>query len=149
MFKYLFLTQEQRRALPANAQMKAGVAVGNILQKFYSDTIWNFGPQRKLQPNKNILKGKDKAGEFYRKLFYTAFAYVSHRIPEITDDLYKIDRALCAGFGWEIGPFQMWDALDVGKTLSKMEESGYNAADWVHEMLKSGTNSFYSTEEGN
>ena len=102
-----------------------------------------------LKRFKILVKGKDKAGEFYRKSFYTAFAYVSHRIPEITDDLYKIDRALCAGFGWEIGPFQMWDALDVGKTLSKMEESGYNAADWVHEMLRSGTNSFYSTEEGN
>ena len=102
-----------------------------------------------LKRFKILVKGKDKAGEFYRKSFYTAFAYVSHRIPEITDDFYKIDRALCAGFGWEIGPFQMWDALDVGKTLSKMEESGYNAADWVHEMLRSGTNSFYSTEEGN
>ncbi|MBU46506.1 MAG: 3-hydroxyacyl-CoA dehydrogenase [Flavobacteriales bacterium] len=102
-----------------------------------------------LKRFKILVKGKDKAGEFYRKSFYTAFAYVSHRIPEITEDLYKIDRALCAGFGWEIGPFQMWDALDVGKTLSKMEESGYNAADWVHEMLKSGTNSFYSTEDGN
>ena len=60
LFKYLFLTQEQRRSLPSNAQMKAGVAVNNILQKFYADTIWNFGPQRKLQPNKNILKGKTK-----------------------------------------------------------------------------------------
>ena len=52
LFKYLFLTQEQRRLLPSNAQMKAGVAVNNILQKFYADTIWNFGPQRKLQPIK-------------------------------------------------------------------------------------------------
>ena len=60
LFKYLYLTQEQRRSLPSNAQMKAGVAVNNILQKFYADTIWNFGPQRKLQPNKNILKGKTK-----------------------------------------------------------------------------------------
>jgi len=95
-----------------------------------------------------LIKGKDKAGEFYRKSFYSAFAYVSHRIPEITDDLYKIDRALCAGFGWEVGPFQMWDALDVEKTLSKMEEAGYKVADWVYEMVKSGTTSFYSTENG-
>ncbi|HIG31862.1 MAG TPA: 3-hydroxyacyl-CoA dehydrogenase family protein, partial [Flavobacteriales bacterium] len=95
-----------------------------------------------------LVKGKDKAGEFYRKSFYSSFAYVSHRIPEITDDLYKIDRALCAGFGWEVGPFQMWDALDVEKTLSKMEEAGYKAADWVYDMIKSGTTSFYSTENG-
>ena len=82
-----------------------------------------------LKRLKILVQGKDKAGEFYRKSFYSSFAYVSHRIPEITDDLYKIDRALCAGFGWKVGPFQMWDALDVEKTLSKMEEAGYKASD--------------------
>ena len=101
-----------------------------------------------LKRLKILVKGKDKAGEFYRKSFYSAFAYVSHRIPEITDDLYKIDRALCAGFGWEIGPFQMWDALDVEKTLSKMEEEGHKAAPWVYDMVKSGNTSFYTTENG-
>ena len=101
-----------------------------------------------LKRLKILVKGKDKAGEFYRKSFYSSFAYVSHRMPEITDDLYKIDRALCAGFGWEVGPFQMWDALDVEKTLSKMEEAGYKAADWVYDMVKSGNTSFYSTENG-
>ena len=101
-----------------------------------------------LKRLKILVKGKDKAGEFYRKSFYSSFAYVSHRIPEITDDLYKIDRALCAGFGWEVGPFQVWDALDVEKTLSKMEEAGYKAADWVYDMVKSGNTSFYSTENG-
>ncbi|MBC8474721.1 MAG: 3-hydroxyacyl-CoA dehydrogenase/enoyl-CoA hydratase family protein [Cryomorphaceae bacterium] len=97
---------------------------------------------------KILISGTDKAGEFYRKSFYAAFAYVSHRIPEITNDLYKIDRALCAGFGWEIGPFQMWDALEVEKTLSKMEEAGYKAAPWVYEMVKSGNSSFYTTVNG-
>jgi len=101
-----------------------------------------------LKRLKILVKGKDKAGEFYRKSFYSSFAYVSHRMPEITDDLYKIDRALCAGFGWEVGPFQMWDALNVEKTLSKMEEAGYKAADWVYDMVKSGNTSFYSTENG-
>jgi 3-hydroxyacyl-CoA dehydrogenase len=99
-----------------------------------------------LKRLKILVKGKDKAGEFYRKSFYSAFAYASHRIPEITDDLYKIDRALCAGFGWEIGPFQMWDALDVKKTLAKMEAEGYKAADWVYKMIESGTTSFYSNK---
>ena len=67
---------------------------------------------------KILIKGKDKAGEFYRKSFYSTFAYISHRIPEISDDLYKIDRALKAGFGWELGPFEMWDILGVEKSLS-------------------------------
>ena len=101
-----------------------------------------------LKRLKILIKGKDKAGEFYRKSFYSAFSYVSHRVPEITDDLYKIDRALCAGFGWEIGPFQMWDALDVAETLSKMEESYFKAADWVYDMVKSGRTSFYTTQKG-
>ena len=101
-----------------------------------------------LKRLKILVNGKDKAGEFYRKSFYSSFAYVSHRIPEITDDLYKIDRALSAGFGWEVGPFQMWDALDVEKTLSKMEEAGYKAASWVYKMVKSGKKSFYTTENG-
>ena len=74
---------------------------------------------------KILVAGKDKAGEFYRKSFYSTFAYVSHRIPEISDDLYKIDRALKAGFGWELGPFEMWDILGVEKTLAKMKEYGF------------------------
>tara|TARA_B100001250_G_scaffold24992_1_gene20716 strand:- start:6074 stop:8464 length:2391 start_codon:yes stop_codon:yes gene_type:complete len=101
-----------------------------------------------LKRLKILVEGKDKAGEFYRRSFYSSFAYVSHRIPEITDELYKIDRALCAGFGWEIGPFQMWDALNVEETLSKMEAAGYKAANWVYDMVDSGTSSFYSTENG-
>ena len=102
-----------------------------------------------LKKRLNILvRGKDKAGEFYRKSFYSTFSYVSNRIPEITEDFYKIDRALCAGFGWELGPFQMWDALDVEKTLTKMEEAGYQAADWVYEMIESGNTSFYTTTNG-
>ena len=95
-----------------------------------------------------LINGKDKAGEFYRKSFYSTFSYVSHRIPDITDDLYKIDRALCAGFGWQLGPFQMWDALDIKETLPKMEEAGHKAANWVYEMIKAGNNSFYTTKNG-
>ena len=55
LFKYLVLTQEERRALPSNSQMKAGVAVNNVLQNHLADTIWKFGPQRKLTPMVNLL----------------------------------------------------------------------------------------------
>ncbi|MEC8853196.1 MAG: 3-hydroxyacyl-CoA dehydrogenase NAD-binding domain-containing protein, partial [Bacteroidota bacterium] len=96
---------------------------------------------------KILVAGKDKAGEFYRKSFYSTFAYVSHRIPKISDDLYKIDRALKAGFGWELGPFEMWDILGVEKTLSKMKEYGFTPANWVNEMVESGTKSFYNESE--
>src|SRR5690606_18948740 len=53
-------------------------------------------------------KGKDKAGEFFRISFAGLFEYVSNRIPEISDELYRIDDAMRAGFGWELGPFEVW-----------------------------------------
>ncbi|MCB0497174.1 MAG: 3-hydroxyacyl-CoA dehydrogenase/enoyl-CoA hydratase family protein [Cyclobacteriaceae bacterium] len=97
---------------------------------------------------KVLLSGKDKAGEFYRDSFYGLFQYVSNRIPEIADELYKIDDALRAGFGWQLGPFQTWDAVNVAKTVAKMEEAGYKPNQWVYDMLESGAESFYKVEDG-
>lgn len=96
-----------------------------------------------------LVNGKDKAGEFYRKTFSALFAYVSNRIPEISDELYKIDDAMKAGFGWEHGPFQIWDAIGVQKGIEMMKEQGYEPAAWVTEMLESGSDSFYTVKEGN
>jgi len=97
---------------------------------------------------KVLLGGKDKAGEFYRDSFYGVFQYVSNRIPEISDELYKIDDAVCAGFGWEIGPFETWDLVNVEKTVAKMEEAGYKPAAWVYDMLAKGNKTFFTVEEG-
>ncbi len=96
-----------------------------------------------------LANGKDKAGEFYRKSFGNLFAYVSQRIPEITDELYKIDDAMKAGFGWEHGPFQIWDAIGLEKGLEFIKAEGQEAAKWVHDMKASGTTTFYSVKEGN
>jgi len=95
-----------------------------------------------------LLNGKDKAGEFYRDSFYGLFKYVTNRIPEISDELFRIDQAICTGFGWEIGPFETWDAVGVEKTVSKMEEMGYKPNQWVYDMLESGAKSFYKVEKG-
>lgn len=97
---------------------------------------------------KVLVKGKDKAGEFYRKNFTAMFAYVSNRIPEISDDLYKIDDAMKAGFGWENGPFEIWDAIGVAKGIELMQAEGLAPAAWVTEMLASGNDSFYSVKDG-
>lgn len=96
---------------------------------------------------KILAGGTDKAGEFYRKAFYGLFQYVSNRIPEITDDLYKIDDALGAGFGWQLGPFATWDALGVAETAKLMEEAGKKPAQWVYDMLAAGCDTFYSVKE--
>jgi 3-hydroxyacyl-CoA dehydrogenase len=97
---------------------------------------------------KVLVKGKDKAGEFYRKNFSAMFAYVSNRVPEITDDFYKIDDAMKAGFGWENGPFEIWDAIGVQKGIELMEAEGLKPAAWVGEMIASGNTSFYTIKEG-
>ncbi|GFZ77560.1 3-hydroxyacyl-CoA dehydrogenase [Aquaticitalea lipolytica] len=97
---------------------------------------------------KVLVSGKDKAGEFYRKSFAALFAYVSNRIPEITDELYKIDDAMKAGFGWEHGPFQIWDAIGVEKGIEIMKAEGLEPAAWVNDMLASGNKSFYSIKDG-
>ena len=97
---------------------------------------------------KVLVDGKDKAGVFYRKSFAALFAYVSHRIPEITDELYKIDDAMKAGFGWEHGPFQIWDAIGLENGLKIMEDEGFSPATWVMELKDSGYSSFYTIKDG-
>ncbi len=96
-----------------------------------------------------LIEGDDKAGEFYRKNFGAMFAYVSKRIPEITDELYKIDDAMKAGFGWENGPFEIWDAVGVKKGIELIKDLGKEPAPWVNEMLENGVDSFYEVREGN
>jgi len=97
---------------------------------------------------KILVGGKDKAGKFYRKNFAAMFAYVQNRIPEISDELYRIDDAMKAGFGWENGPFEIWDAVGVEKGIELMKAEGAEPATWVTEMLASGSKSFYSVKEG-
>ena len=97
---------------------------------------------------KVLVAGKDKAGEFYRKSFAAMFAYVQNRIPEISDELYRIDDGLRAGFGWEHGPFQIWDAIGIAKGVEIMKAEGKEPATWVTEMLAKGETSFYSVKEG-
>ena len=97
---------------------------------------------------KVLIGGKDKAGEFYRKNFGAMFAYVQNRIPEISDELFKIDDAMKAGFGWENGPFEIWDAVGIEKGIELMKLEGTEPATWITDMLASGATSFYSIKEG-
>jgi 3-hydroxyacyl-CoA dehydrogenase len=95
---------------------------------------------------KMLVAGKDKAGEFYRHFHYGLFSYISLRIPEISDEIYRVDDAMMAGFGWEIGAFESWDVLGVAKTAEAMKAAGYKVAAWVEEMLAAGNKSFYKIE---
>ena len=95
-----------------------------------------------------LLAGQDLAGEFYRKTILDGFRYASNRVPEIADDLVKIDQAICAGFGWEMGVFETWDAIGVEKANAMMADLGLSPAPWVSEMLALGHSTFYKTEGG-
>ena len=95
-----------------------------------------------------LHNGKDKAGDFYRAITYRVNQYVSNRIPEISDELFRIDDAMRAGFGWELGPFETWDVLGVQQTIEAMKASGFAPAAWVDEMLSAGHTSFYKSENG-
>lgn len=97
---------------------------------------------------KMLVSAQDKAGEFYRQFHYGLFSYISHRIPEISDEVYRIDDAMKAGFGWEIGAFESWDVLGVERTVSAMKAAGYSVASWVDDMLAAGNKSFYKIEGG-
>lgn len=97
---------------------------------------------------KLLLNAEDKAGEFLRKSFFDTFRYCSMRIPEIADELYNIDKAVSAGFGWDFGPFETWDILGVKETVLKMEGLGHKPAQWVYDMIESGVDSFYQVEDG-
>ena len=101
---------------------------------------------RKVMPI--LFKDKTKVGDFYRSSFYKLFQFVSNRIPEISDEIYKVDDALNAGFGWKLGPFQTWDAVGVPDTVKAMEEAGLKPAQWVYDMLDAGVTSFYKIENG-
>ncbi|GAB2525252.1 3-hydroxyacyl-CoA dehydrogenase/enoyl-CoA hydratase family protein [Spirosoma aerophilum] len=100
-----------------------------------------------------LVAGKDKAGEFYRKTLADGFQYATHRIPEISDELYRIDAAITAGFGWQLGLFETWDAIGVKNGLDMIEAQGQKPAQWVYDMLEAGFDrnaepSFYKVENG-
>ncbi len=97
---------------------------------------------------KMLHYSQDKSGEFLRKTTFSIFKYASNRLPEISDELYKIDDGMKAGFGWELGPFEIWDAVGVGKSVELMKQMQMQPADWVLEMLSAGNKSFYKVENG-
>ena len=121
----------QPRVKPKFATLEAAKPIENLQQRI-----------------KIACAGMDKAGEFYRQFHYSLFSYISYRIPEISDEVYRVDDAMMAGFGWEIGAFETWDVLGVAKTMEAMKTNGIKVASWVDDMLASGATSFYKIQNG-
>ncbi len=92
-------------------------------------------------------ESEDEAGNLIWHTLSRTLAYASKRLPQIADSPRDIDNAMKWGFGWEMGPFETWDALGVADTTQRMAEEGLTVAPWVHEMLGKGHESFYQSEE--
>ncbi|HEX8706578.1 MAG TPA: 3-hydroxyacyl-CoA dehydrogenase NAD-binding domain-containing protein [Myxococcaceae bacterium] len=95
-----------------------------------------------------VLKGTDKAAKFAERVTLDVLAYTSRRIPEIADDIVNIDRGLRWGFGWDMGPFETWDAIGVRQGVERMTALGLEPAAWVTQMLAAGRESFYGVQDG-
>ena len=92
-----------------------------------------------------LIGGNDKAAAFYRKVLGETFAYVQFRIPEIADELFHIDEAMKAGFGWEHGPFELWDSVGLATGIDLIKEAGHAVAPWI-ETLAAKADCFYKLE---
>ena len=96
----------------------------------------------------SLLKDKTKSGELIRKHFASLFAYVSQRVPEISDVLYSIDDAMKTGYAWKYGPFETWDLVGLKEGVKLVESEGYQVSDWVNDLITSGKESFYQVKDG-
>jgi 3-hydroxyacyl-CoA dehydrogenase len=101
-------------------------------------------------PNRlrTLFKQTDKGGELIRRSLAGLFAYVSNRVPEISDTLYSIDDALRSGFAWDLGPFQYWETVGIENGIAAAEADGQSIATWVKDMVAAGNTSFYKVEGG-
>src|ERR1700754_172023 len=97
---------------------------------------------------KTLTWSKDRVGAFLWKTLTRTLCYAANHIPEIADNVVEVDRAMRWGFGWELGPFEAWDAIGVEKSVARLKEEGANVPANVEKMLASGATTFYKKEAG-
>ncbi|WP_075982798.1 3-hydroxyacyl-CoA dehydrogenase/enoyl-CoA hydratase family protein [Bacillus massilinigeriensis] len=97
---------------------------------------------------KALLYADDRAGQLLWNISTPTFIYSAELLGTIADDIVAIDNAMKWGFGWQQGPFEIWDAVGVEKSVQKMEVEGLTIPAWVKEMLAAGNTSFYKEEDG-
>ena len=95
-----------------------------------------------------LYQDTGRAGTFFRDTTLETLGYSARRIGEVTDNPADVDRAIRWGFGWEMGPFQKWDALGFETVVNGMKEHDVEIPDWVHEMADAGYDSFYRVVDG-
>lgn len=90
-----------------------------------------------------LYEDEGRAGAFFRKTMLDLMAYSARRIPEISDSPADVDRAVCWGFGWTMGPFAKWDALGFDRVLADLRDAGEEIPDWIEQMASAGVTRFY------
>ena len=90
-----------------------------------------------------LLQSQDPASRFLWKVLSQTFLYTARRVPEIADRILEIDRAMKWGFAWELGPFELWDAVGLSESIARMEHDGLDVPESVRRMLSSGRKRFY------
>ena len=95
-----------------------------------------------------LCYGNDKGSKYFWEIMSKTLIYSANRIPEISDDIMNIDNAMKWGFGWEMGPFQSWDAIGLKRSVEKMHLDGKNVPKWIDEMIERGRNNFYEIDNG-
>ena len=98
---------------------------------------------------KALTFSDDKAGKFFWEVTADSLIYSANCIPEISDDIINIDNAMKWGYGWELGPFEAWDAIGVKESILRMERENKKVPDWVKTMVESGRETFYENKKGN
>ena len=94
---------------------------------------------------KTLVNGQDKAARYAWRLLSETLLYSARRIPEISEDIVSVDRALRWGFNWDLGPFEAWDALGVPESVERMEREGKVMPPLVQRLLSSGQKTFHSS----
>lgn len=97
---------------------------------------------------KMLTYANDRAGEFIWKTTSAILLYAANRIPEISDDVVNVDKAMRWGFNWQLGPFEMWDAIGIEESVKKMRAEGKTIPSLVEKLLSSGKKSFYERKDG-
>lgn len=96
----------------------------------------------------DMFESDDKGGHFLNEYFAGLFAYSANRITEISDNIYSIDDAMKAGYGWSYGPFEYWDMIGFDYGLSMIESYGLSLPNWIHDKKTKGTIKFYTIDKG-
>ncbi len=97
---------------------------------------------------RTLVFGTDRAGKFLWNVTREMLVYSANRIPEIADDIVQVDNAIRWGFNWEMGPFQLWDALGLKATVERMTSDGVVVPEKIERMMAAGAESFYKRDAG-